>query len=418
MEEHLNSLSNYYNLIVENPWTSTLVTLGLSGFAGTGVFSFVRRLKSSEGKKDIGEYFSDHDLLSPPLQRPAYSDRMAYVLAEMSDLAYYQFEGAGGLLRDTVSQVKTLNISSEPDIHMFLEKFSLELMGNRSVSTDFLEKLLNASGYELLKTFDIVETQGFACKRIAVGEPSYVVIAFRGTEQKISDWLTDIRAVPKEIGEARVHSGFFKAFNDVNKKGGKTVSETVEEIINSPKAKDTQSIPLPLFITGHSLGGALALMATKTLAKNINGACYTFGAPRIANYAYFEDVKTPVYRVVNSADVVPRVPPGAMMPVWVGAAKLLSWISGFMPPVSRLFEKLESLLDKLNGYRHFGDLRYLTDVATGKFEQVTLLRNPPILDQILWIWKHLAISLLFPVKQHSMKIYRKKLEYVANDRAE
>lgn len=418
MEELLNSINSIYNLIVQNPGASALITFLSSSIVGTGVFSFLRRLKTGEGKKEIGEYFGDFELLSPPLQRPAYSDRMAYVLAEMSDLAYYQFEGTDGLIRDTVSQVKKLNISSELDIHQFLEKFSLELMGNRTVSTDFLEKLLQTSGYELLNTFDIVETQGFACKRIAVGEPPYVVIAFRGTEQKISDWLTDIKAVPKEIGETKVHGGFFKAFNESKHKGSKTVSETVEEIINSAEAKDAQGVPLPLFITGHSLGGALALMATKALAKNINGACYTFGAPRIANYAYFEEVKTPVYRVVNSADVVPRVPPGALMPLWVSVAKLLSWIFGFIPPVSGLFEKLESLLDKLNGYRHFGDLRYLTDVATGKFEQVTLLRNPPTIDQILWIWKNLAISLLFPVKQHSMKIYRKKLEYIANDRAD
>lgn len=416
MEELLNSLNYSYDLIANNPWRSAFITLLTSGIAGTGVFSFLRRLKPSEDKEEIGEYFTDRRLLSPPSQRPAYSDRMAYVLAEMSDLAYYQFEGAGGLLRDTVSHLKNLDIS-KLDIQQFLEKFSLELMGNRTVSTDFLSSLLKVSGYELLSTFNIVETQGFACKRIAPNEPPYVVIAFRGTEQKISDWLTDSRAVPKEIDRTKVHGGFFRAFTEAQGKDGKTVSETIDAIMKSQAVKDGQGKTLPLFITGHSLGGALALLTTKMLADDINGACYTFGAPRVANYEYFKEVKTPIYRVVNSADVVPRLPPGALMPVWVGAAKLLSWVTGFMPPVSQLFVKLEALLDQLNGYRHFGDLRYLTDIATGKFDQVNLLRNPPAIDRVLWIWKHLTISLFIPIKHHSMKIYRKKLAYIANDRA-
>ena len=41
-------------------------------------------------------FFERHEaLLSPPMERPAYSDRMAYVLAEMSALAYYRFETKG-----------------------------------------------------------------------------------------------------------------------------------------------------------------------------------------------------------------------------------------------------------------------------------------------------------------------------------
>jgi hypothetical protein len=71
--------------------------------------------------------------------------------------------------------------------------------------------------------------------------------------------------------------------------------------------------------------------------------------------------------------------------VWVGSAKLLSWITGFIPPVSKLFSWLEKSLDKLNGYRHTGDQRYLTDVATNQFNQVKLLSNPPAIDRMMWM---------------------------------
>ena len=61
------------------------------------------------------------------MERPAYSDRMAYVLSEMSDLAYYEFEGKGGLVNDAVKNALLLNLTQETDIRSFLEKFSTDL---------------------------------------------------------------------------------------------------------------------------------------------------------------------------------------------------------------------------------------------------------------------------------------------------
>ena len=48
----------------------------------TAIFAYIRRPKSTA--RDTGPYFTEAKLLTPPLVRPAYSDRMAYVLAEMS----------------------------------------------------------------------------------------------------------------------------------------------------------------------------------------------------------------------------------------------------------------------------------------------------------------------------------------------
>ena len=201
--------------------------------------------------------------------------------------------------------------------------------------------------------------------------------------------------------------------------------DRMQTILTLPDTQDENGNPLPLFITGHSLGGALALLATRLVAPNVNGACYTFGGPRLANYAYFERVKTPVYRIVNSSDVVPTVPPGAIMSPLTSIIGMASSVTHpFFPTISSLLDKFEHRLDKLNGYRHFGDLRYLTDVADGKFHDVKLLSNPPAIDRVIWFWKHVATtaatlatgSLFFPLKCHSMTGYRKKLMYVANAR--
>ncbi|WP_243294481.1 lipase family protein [Geothrix mesophila] len=81
------------------------------------------------------------------------------------------------------------------------------------------------------------------------------------------DIKTDIKArfasvaVGKETFE--IHSGFLEAFQ--------LVREDIEKALATAK-------PDQLIMTGHSLGGALAIVATRILAPDCVGACYTFGA--------------------------------------------------------------------------------------------------------------------------------------------
>ena len=380
----------------------------------TAIFAHIRRPKSTA--RDTGPYFTETELLTPPLVRPAYSDRMAYVLAEMSDLAYYQSEGQDGFIEDAVQVAVERSLTDGQDIRQFLDQFATDLMSGRRLSLGAFASVLSNSGFSLVETINIRETQGFVCKRNVGNEPPYLVLAFRGTEKKVSDWLTDVRCIPVVEGKIRAHSGFLGAFTKNVDAEGRSVEELVREILDRPETKDERGMPLPLFITGHSLGGALALLATRLIAPDVTGACYTFGAPRIANYEFFRFIKTPVYRVVNSSDVVPRVPSGAVMFLATQVVKGASWLTGIVPPLSLLFDKLEEFLDKLNGHRHYGDLRYLTDVAEGRFDTVRLLTNPPAIDRLMWMGRHISSSLLVPVKSHSMSIYRKKLSTIANDR--
>ena len=383
--------------------------------------AFFRRPKATS--KGVEAYFTESNLLRPPLTRPAYSDRMAYLLSEMSDLAYYEFEGGDGMIEEAIDKALELDLTEKATVRQFLDGFSTNLLGGRRLSKSFLEQLLANSGFKLLDVINVDETQGFICKRHVDDEPPYLVLAFRGTEKKVSDWLTDARCVPTIQGRAKVHTGFLEAFTVKCDGDHRTVKEVVERVLARADARvlaqsdapETNEL-LPLYITGHSLGGALALLATKLVAPNVNGACYTFGAPRIGNYEYFRCIKTPVYRIVNSADVVPRVPPGPFMVVLRGTAQGMSWLTGFMPTVAQLFDKIEELLDGLKGYRHYGDLRYLSDVAEGRFQDVRLLSNPPATDRLMWAFRRMVRGIFIPLKAHNMNIYRRKLAHVANER--
>ena len=407
----MTSLLDLLLAFLADYWPHLIVTVVGVAAVATARHAFVRHPKSSP--PTAGEFLSADSLLSPPLTRPAYSDRMAYVLAELADLAYYRFEDRS-FLSSAVAKAETQQTTDE--MTAFLTQFSKDILGRRrELGREILAGLLQDHQFELLDVIDIADTQGFVCKRDVEDSP-YVVLAFRGTEKNVADWLTDANCVPVADGETKVHKGFLEAFTGVSDGQYSTVEEKIKEVLKMPKAKDANGDPIPLFITGHSLGGALALLATKLVAPDVDGACYTFGAPRVANYEYFAEVKTPVYRIVNSCDIVPRVPPGALMITLIGITRAISWLLQFMPPVVALFDRLEALLDKLNGYRHFGDLRYLSDVAEGRFHDVKLLSNPPALDRIMWMWKRIAKTLFIPIHSHNMSIYRKKLQHVANDR--
>ena len=71
----------------------------------------------------------------------------------------------------------------------------------------------------------------------------------------------------------------------------------------------------PLWITGHSLGGALAMLAaSKCFSRRIGNVygIYTFGQPRVGNAKFtnkFNSLyKNVTYRFVNNEDIIPCVP--------------------------------------------------------------------------------------------------------------
>lgn len=220
-----------------------------------------------------------------------------------------------------------------------------------------------------------------------------VVAAFRGTEAfNAYDWSTDIDFSWVKInGLGKVHLGFLEALGLVTREDVSTATklrnnarkgrhtsprnaqnkESVVTCAVSGLAKgivddEEKSLAFDditnevarlldanprakLFVTGHSLGGALSsLYATmlhytgKTAVARRLAAVYTFGQPRVGDKefaAYGNDKLTGKYfRVVYCNDVVPRVP----------------------------FD------DRLMAFKHFGACVYFNSVYAG-----VLLREEP-----------------------------------------
>jgi triacylglycerol lipase len=153
--------------------------------------------------------------------------------------------------------------------------------------------------------FDNHDTQGF----VAEGGEA-IVVAFRGTQpNRPMDWFVDFRATrghwDHNVGE--VHDGFYTALRQV---WGVTLANG-EVLPRRLVNRGNKTI----WITGHSLGGALAeLCAAQAMFVSripVQGV-YTFGQPRVGNKdfanAVNEKLGSGIYRFVNDRDIVPRVP--------------------------------------------------------------------------------------------------------------
>ena len=130
-----------------------------------------------------------------------------------------------------------------------------------------------------------------------------VLIAFRGTDDS-KDWLVNADATPQPVRHGMVHRGFYQ--------GMKTL---YPEMVAA--AADHGAENKHLWITGHSLGGALAVaFAYESLTEGRvkPAGLVTFGQPLFADSAlgaYVSDQLGGNYvRFVNERDVVTRVPPG------------------------------------------------------------------------------------------------------------
>jgi triacylglycerol lipase len=153
--------------------------------------------------------------------------------------------------------------------------------------------------------FDNADTQGFVAE-----SGDAIIVAFRGTQpNRPMDWFVDARATrgkwDHSIGE--VHDGFYSALRKV---WGVTLPKG--EVF--PKRLVNRGNKT-IWITGHSLGGALAeLCAAQAMFVSripVQGV-YTFGQPRVGNKDFAAAVNdklgSGIYRFVNDRDIVPRVP--------------------------------------------------------------------------------------------------------------
>jgi uncharacterized protein YxeA len=135
-------------------------------------------------------------------------------------------------------------------------------------------------------------------------ERDYIVVVYTGTFY-LTEWYEDLQfeSVPVD-GQLRnvnssvfAHEGFLNIYN-----GLKTQLRNTIDKINRPGTQ--------LFITGHSLGGALTSICAMDFAT-YNPIVYTFASPRVFNNSgaiLLDSLLPHSMRIFNTEDIVPDVP--------------------------------------------------------------------------------------------------------------
>jgi len=166
---------------------------------------------------------------------------------------------------------------------------------------NFVRTQFSRAGLRQVKFFDRQSTQCFVASN-----DKFAIVAFRGSEiwkrkgkfdfDKVFADLradVDIRLADWPRG-GKVHRGFKEALDEVWLDLAAYISG-----LNDQGCK--------IWITGHSLGAALATLAADRYG-NAQGV-YTFGSPRVGDGAFKENFEAQAYRIVNNEDLVTRVPP-------------------------------------------------------------------------------------------------------------
>ncbi|MBI3435693.1 MAG: lipase family protein [Proteobacteria bacterium] len=143
---------------------------------------------------------------------------------------------------------------------------------------------------------------------VALGAPA-TVIAFAGTDPLVlANWVTDFDIGMTTSGTA---NGFAVAAQAAWPKIRALLPNTVP-------AANAASAP-PIFVTGHSLGGALAVLTAEKIDQQFPGAVravYTYGMPRAGNAAfasaYNQALGARTLRLAHGDDVVPTVAPSML----------------------------------------------------------------------------------------------------------
>jgi triacylglycerol lipase len=197
------------------------------------------------------------------------------------------------------------------------------------------------------------ENDGAQCH--AFWDKETYVLAFRGTEPtEISDVLADLNAIPRgAMTHGLVHSGFRgetdKIWDEIKKHRDSTTH----------KGKK-------FYITGHSLGAAMATIATSRFEEYTKvEQLTTFGSPRVGTRKFVKHIETPHLRFVNNNDIVTKVP------LWIMGYKhhgVLQYIN-FYGNIRKL-TTWQVIKDKWRGYKS-GILDGAKDHGMDKYVEAT-----------------------------------------------
>ncbi|MFM5521248.1 lipase family protein [Aeromonas jandaei] len=279
---------------------------------------------------------------------PEYSLVNGYNLSLMSILAYADGDrdehgSKAGALKPYVEQVLT---------HLGRLPFK--------VNTQYLAPVVKDVPFaERYRHYNFIDTSSDDMGKVGNTQLLYMVnnehavVAWRGTVN-LEDVVTDlygIQGADPILPSGKIHLGFKNAYQDISAN---------KKLDDAKKIMDGHLADKPLFICGHSLGGALALIhAAEHRAKKPH--LYTYGMPRVFDRTAIAQLNEIVhYRHVNNNDFVTAIP----HPKWGSMRVLLALSTALLPypTPAKYSPEVRRYLDSQD-YQHHGKIIHFSNFS-------------------------------------------------------
>jgi predicted lipase len=183
-----------------------------------------------------------------------------------------------------------------------------ESFGRKSVLPASFEPTAQIAMSQTATRYGAALSQHTSILGLMASNADTAVLAFRGSET-LDDWLQDFEIEPEPFIATAAHDHVADGFQDVFLAARQSIATALSHA-------GTKQI----LITGHSLGGAVAILAALDIRLRFNteSRVITFGGPRVGLHDFaltFNAAIESCFRVVNSLDIVPHVPPAPFVHV-------------------------------------------------------------------------------------------------------
>jgi triacylglycerol lipase len=187
------------------------------------------------------------------------------------------------------------------------------------------------AGYTLTRTIQMTDSFGPVQSRVfygfvAVGgTPQTAVVALRGTATNTewwNDFMWDLVPFTQVPNGGQVAQGFHDIYNTFgtmtpgqqqSTPAPGTFAASIAQAATEGLAAEVDPGGLPVVVTGHSLGAALATLLIADLTANtpLKPQAWTFASPNVGDAVFaarYAAMSTVSWRIYNQVDVVPYFP--------------------------------------------------------------------------------------------------------------
>lgn len=195
-----------------------------------------------------------------------------------------------------------------------------------------------------------LSVRGFSKKSAqaaVVEHATFLALVFRGTDEP-ADWIDNLNAFPEQALFGSFHRGFLHSVQDI------------WDPLFARYAELNRQKPRALFVTGHSLGGAMATVASSILIQEDEGftSTYTFGQPRAitrnTGRVYNVEAKSKTFRFQNNNDIVTRAPARIMGYTHVGTFLYITQQKQIQQDPGQWLQFLDSTTGAMNSLKEKG----------------------------------------------------------------